>query len=75
MSDEGDIANEITEHFLDVARSRIKHYSGESLETCAECDEVIPEKRRIALPGVRLCIECQEVEDRENELRRRTHRP
>lgn len=30
-----------------------------SLESCEECDEGIPLQRRIAVPGVRLCIHCQ----------------
>ncbi|WP_138470860.1 DksA/TraR family C4-type zinc finger protein [Poseidonocella sp. HB161398] len=37
---------------------------GESLETCAECDEAIPEARRRAIPGVKLCIDCQGARDR-----------
>lgn len=32
---------------------------GDSLTHCAECDEPIPEARRAALPGVKLCIDCQ----------------
>lgn len=36
---------------------------GESLTHCAECEEPIPEKRRMALPGVKLCIDCQEERD------------
>lgn len=36
---------------------------GESLTHCAECEEPIPEKRRLALPGVKLCIECQQERD------------
>ncbi|MHA6325791.1 DksA/TraR family C4-type zinc finger protein [Roseivivax sp. CAU 1753] len=36
---------------------------GESRTHCAECDEAIPEKRRLALPGVKLCIECQSERD------------
>jgi len=31
---------------------------GESLSHCAECEEPIPEARRKALPGVKLCIDC-----------------
>lgn len=34
-----------------------------SAETCVECDEPIPEKRRAAIPGVQLCIECQTERD------------
>ena len=36
---------------------------GESLTHCAECEEPIPEARRAALPGVKLCIDC--VQDRD----------
>ena len=32
---------------------------GVSLTHCAECEEPIPEARRAAIPGVKLCIECQ----------------
>ena len=31
---------------------------GESLTHCAECEEPIPEARRAAIPGVKLCIDC-----------------
>jgi phage/conjugal plasmid C-4 type zinc finger TraR family protein len=31
---------------------------GESLTHCAECEEPIPQARRKALPGVKLCIDC-----------------
>ena len=31
---------------------------GERLTHCAECEEPIPEARRAALPGVKLCIDC-----------------
>ena len=37
--------------------------AGESFGFCAECDEPIPEARRKALPGVKLCIDCQEERD------------
>ncbi|MBU2963415.1 DksA/TraR family C4-type zinc finger protein [Citreicella sp. C3M06] len=36
---------------------------GESLTECAECGEEIPEKRRVAIPGVKLCIDCQQDRD------------
>lgn len=36
---------------------------GDSLTHCAECEEPIPEKRRMALPGVKLCIDCQQERD------------
>lgn len=36
---------------------------GESLSHCAECDEEIPPARREAIPGVKLCIDCQKSRD------------
>jgi len=39
------------------ARSRLP--AGESLTHCQACEEPIPEARRKAIQGVRLCIECQ----------------
>ncbi len=42
---------------VDLARSRLPE--GESLTHCEECDAVIPEARRKAMPGVRYCVQCQ----------------
>lgn len=36
---------------------------GESLTECAECGEEIPEARRRALPGVKLCVDCASARD------------
>jgi len=36
---------------------------GESMTHCAECDEEIPEARRQAIPGVKLCIDCMQERD------------
>jgi len=36
---------------------------GESLICCAECGEEIPAPRRKAIPGVKLCIDCQNDRD------------
>lgn len=47
-----------------VARARTKLPRGESLSHCAECGDKIPEPRRAAVPGVRLCISCQSASDR-----------
>ena len=35
-----------------------------SAMNCRVCDEEIPEARRLALPGVQTCIECQEELER-----------
>lgn len=42
---------------------------GESLAECAECGEEIPLARREAIPGVKLCIDCQSGRDRRPALR------
>ena len=42
---------------VQLARSRLPE--GESLTHCAQCEAVIPEARRRAVPGVRLCVNCQ----------------
>jgi phage/conjugal plasmid C-4 type zinc finger TraR family protein len=45
------------------ARSRVPR--GASLKRCEECDAAIPEARRKAVPGVRLCVACQSAHDEE----------
>jgi phage/conjugal plasmid C-4 type zinc finger TraR family protein len=40
-----------------LARSRLPQ--GEGFTHCAQCEEPIPAARRKAIPGVRLCVECQ----------------
>lgn len=49
----------------EIARVQENLPKGESLEFCEECDEAIPKARQQALPGVRLCITCQEEIDNE----------
>ena len=48
-----------------IKRARSKLPQGPGLERCEACDNLIPEARRKAMPGARLCVDCQEVEDRE----------
>lgn len=36
---------------------------GESLTECADCGEEIPQARRKAIPGVKLCVECASERD------------
>jgi phage/conjugal plasmid C-4 type zinc finger TraR family protein len=48
---------------LDRLRARPRPV-GESLTHCADCDEPIPEARRTALPGVKLCVDCAQDRDR-----------
>jgi len=46
-----------------VKRARSRLPQGESRRECQECGEAIPEARRKAVPGVRLCIACQAEHD------------
>ncbi len=48
-----------------IQRARSQLPKGESLKHCEECDAPIPEARRKAVPGVRLCIACQQARDEE----------
>jgi phage/conjugal plasmid C-4 type zinc finger TraR family protein len=48
-----------------VARARSKQHKGPGRTHCEECDAPIPEARRKAVPGVRLCVKCQAERDRE----------
>ena len=41
-----------------VERARSHIPKGESLRECEECGQNIPEARRKAIPGVRLCVVC-----------------
>ncbi len=48
-----------------LARQRLPE--GESLTHCEECEIAIPEARRKALPGVRLCVTCQSALEKNQE--------
>lgn len=63
---DGNVGEQIEASIADeLARMRAMRpvLRGESRATCAECDEAIPEARRLALPGVKLCIDCQRARD------------
>lgn len=47
-----------------VQRARSRLPAGASLARCEECDAAIPEARRLAVPGVRLCVACQSERDK-----------
>lgn len=54
----------------ELARMRAKSGpQGESLTHCADCEEPIPEARRTAIPGVKLCIDCASDRDGKPDLR------
>lgn len=48
-----------------VERAKSRLPNGASLTHCADCGAAIPEARQKAIPGVRLCVACQEAEDRD----------
>lgn len=48
-----------------IARARSQLPRGDSLSHCEECDAPIPEARRQAVPGVRLCLACQSEQDKQ----------
>ena len=52
-----------------VKHARDQLPRGESLENCEECDAPIPQARRKAVPGVRLCVGCQSERDAESKLK------
>jgi len=45
----------------EISRVRGNIKQGESAYYCDECGNDIPEKRRITIQGVRLCVECQSM--------------
>ncbi len=48
-----------------ILRAQSQLAQGLSLTHCEHCHASIPEARRSALPGVRLCVSCQETRDRD----------
>lgn len=52
-----------TEEAIARVRAATPHFRGESAAECVECGEEIPENRRRALPGVKLCVDCQAQRD------------
>ncbi|HUX73121.1 MAG TPA: DksA/TraR family C4-type zinc finger protein [Steroidobacteraceae bacterium] len=48
-----------------VRRAQSLLPKGPSLKSCEACGSEIPEARRAAIPGVRLCVGCQSERDRD----------
>jgi RNA polymerase-binding transcription factor DksA len=48
-----------------VRRVQSQLPTGRSLTHCAECGSEIPQARRDACSGVRFCVPCQDVHDRD----------
>jgi phage/conjugal plasmid C-4 type zinc finger TraR family protein len=63
---EGAVQDQIDDTVKDgVERAKSRLPQGESATHCRECAAPIPEARRQALPGVRLCVACQKEADAE----------
>ena len=65
MPDDMDKAQAINEQFLDgvLADHRHRKPKGESRLDCIDCEERIPEARRLAAPGCQRCIGCQTLHE------------
>ena len=48
-----------------IQRARTQLRQGPGLKHCEECEAKIPLARRKAVPGVRLCVVCQEALDQD----------
>lgn len=46
-----------------IKRARSQMQRGPGRTRCEACEELIPQARRDAVPGVRLCVSCQEAAD------------
>lgn len=57
--DDVDRAQTHIETMVDQTLHNRVQYLGESATWCEECGDVIPQARRQAIPGVRLCVGCQ----------------
>lgn len=68
---DGAVQDQIRDSIADeVERARRSLPKGASRSLCEDCGEPIAEARRLALPGVRLCVTCQEERDAEERAER-----
>ena len=57
---DGAVQEQIEANVMDaVKRARSSIPKGESAAHCVRCEEQIPKARQMAIPGVRLCVQCQ----------------
>lgn len=65
-SRDGAVQDQIDASVEDAVRhARNQIPSGKGLTHCEDCETEIPQARREAVPGVRLCVRCQEQLDKE----------
>lgn len=60
MSDVADDALDLIDKTVEIGVAQIPRYTGISATECEECGEDIPEGRRNAVKGVKLCVGCAE---------------
>ncbi|WP_207285197.1 TraR/DksA C4-type zinc finger protein [Pseudomonas sp. FW300-N2A2] len=60
MADVADFAGDVIEQTVELGIAQIPRYTGISATECEECSEEIPEGRRNAVKGVKLCVGCAE---------------
>lgn len=68
MTDEIDRAARRADEWLaDALRAQARRAEarGEGRAECEDCGEAIAPARRLALPGVRRCVECQALHERQ----------
>jgi phage/conjugal plasmid C-4 type zinc finger TraR family protein len=67
MADIADFANDLVQERLDqalAARNAVKPASAaHSFMFCDNCEEPIPEARRLAVQGCIYCVSCQTVDE------------
>jgi phage/conjugal plasmid C-4 type zinc finger TraR family protein len=63
MADICDEASIVIEQTRDHALAQIPRYTGISATECVECGEEIPQGRRHAVKGVKLCVSCKVLDD------------
>jgi len=63
-SRDGAVQDQIDASVEDAVRqARNNLGTGKAAQICTGCEASIPEKRRQAVPGVQLCIQCQQELD------------
>ena len=61
---DGALQDQIDDTVTDaVQHARGQMPKGESAKVCIECGDDIPERRRLAVPGVKTCVSCQSERD------------
>lgn len=60
MSDQLDRASDLEEMGRKLAIDGRVRYFGISATRCALCGDLIPQDRRVAVPGCTRCVECAE---------------